>query len=173
MGCWASSELIASERWCLAEASSTALVVHGQDMQDNKGGNKGKGRRQAAPLLTPQEERAAKRKKIISSTITLLVVLGCLFCAWKFALNSPITPEQWKEGFGQAQGARQQDIANRFGLAQAQQGLGAYPSPWALSLIGAADGTGALTPDCVFLNTHPFCDMERTSCTRQRARRPL
>jgi len=67
-----------------------------------KGGNKGKGRRQAAPL-TPQEERAAKRKKIISSTITLLVVLGCLFCAWKFALNSPITPEQWKEGFGQAQ----------------------------------------------------------------------
>jgi len=26
-----------------AEASSTALVVHGQDMQDNKGGNKGKG----------------------------------------------------------------------------------------------------------------------------------
>ncbi|KAL7448418.1 hypothetical protein ACHAWC_000608, partial [Mediolabrus comicus] len=68
----------------------------------SKGGNKGKGRRQAAPL-TPQEERAAKRKKIISRIISLLIVLGCLFCAWKFALNSPITPEQWKEGFGQAQ----------------------------------------------------------------------
>ena len=29
-----------------------------------------------------------------------------------------------QQGFGQAQAARQQDIANRFGLAQAQQGLG-------------------------------------------------
>lgn len=65
-----------------------------------KGGNN-KSRRQAP--LTPQEERAAKRKKIISTTITALLVIGCLFCAWKFALNSPITPEEWKEGFGQAQ----------------------------------------------------------------------
>ena len=31
-----------------------------------------------------------------------------------------------QQGFGQAQAARQQDIANRFGLAQAQQGLGAF-----------------------------------------------
>ena len=31
-----------------------------------------------------------------------------------------------QQGFGQAQGARQQDIANRFGLAQAQQGLGGF-----------------------------------------------
>ena len=29
-----------------------------------------------------------------------------------------------QQGFGQAQAARQQDIANRFGIAQAQQGLG-------------------------------------------------
>ena len=29
-----------------------------------------------------------------------------------------------QQGFGQAQAARQQDIANRFGLAQAQLGLG-------------------------------------------------
>ena len=31
-----------------------------------------------------------------------------------------------QQGFGQAQAARQQDIANRFGLAQAQQGLGGF-----------------------------------------------
>ena len=30
------------------------------------------------------------------------------------------------QGFGQAMGARQQDIANRFGLGQAQQGLGGF-----------------------------------------------
>ena len=33
-----------------------------------------------------------------------------------------------QQGFGQAQAARQQDIANRFGIAQAQQGLGAFQS---------------------------------------------
>ena len=33
-----------------------------------------------------------------------------------------------QQGFGQAQQARQQDIANRFGLAQATQGLGAFQS---------------------------------------------
>jgi hypothetical protein len=31
-----------------------------------------------------------------------------------------------QQGFQQAQGARQQDIANRFGIAQAQQGLGGF-----------------------------------------------
>jgi hypothetical protein len=31
-----------------------------------------------------------------------------------------------QQGFGQAQAARQQDIANRFGLAQATQGLGGF-----------------------------------------------
>ena len=31
-----------------------------------------------------------------------------------------------QQGFGQAMGARQQDIANRFGLSQATQGLGAF-----------------------------------------------
>jgi len=31
-----------------------------------------------------------------------------------------------QQGFGQAQAARQQDIANRFGLASATQGLGAF-----------------------------------------------
>ena len=31
-----------------------------------------------------------------------------------------------QQGFGQAQAARQQDIANRFNVAQAQQGLGAF-----------------------------------------------
>ena len=33
-----------------------------------------------------------------------------------------------QQGFGQAQAARQQDIANRFGIAQAQQGLGSFQS---------------------------------------------
>ena len=33
-----------------------------------------------------------------------------------------------QQGFGQAQAARQQDIANRFGVAQAQRGLGAFQS---------------------------------------------
>ena len=33
-----------------------------------------------------------------------------------------------QQGFGQAQQARQQDIANRFGLAQATQGLGTFQS---------------------------------------------
>ena len=33
-----------------------------------------------------------------------------------------------QQGFGQAMNARQQDIQNRFGLAQAQQGLGAFRS---------------------------------------------
>jgi hypothetical protein len=33
-----------------------------------------------------------------------------------------------QQGFGQAMQARQQDIANRFGIAQAQQGLGAFQS---------------------------------------------
>ena len=83
-------------------AASQSRGKRGSTKGKSKGGNKDKGRRQAAPL-TPQEERAAKRNKLISTIITLLVVLGCLFCAWKFALNSPITPEQWKEGFGQAQ----------------------------------------------------------------------
>ena len=33
-----------------------------------------------------------------------------------------------QQGFGQAAGARQQDIANRFGIAGATQGLGAFQS---------------------------------------------
>ena len=33
-----------------------------------------------------------------------------------------------QQGFGQAMQARQQDIANRFGIAQAQQGLGSFQS---------------------------------------------
>jgi len=33
-----------------------------------------------------------------------------------------------QQGFQQAQGARQQDIANRFGISQAAQGLGAFRS---------------------------------------------
>jgi len=33
-----------------------------------------------------------------------------------------------QQGFGQAQAARQQDIANRFGIAEAQRGLGAFQS---------------------------------------------
>jgi hypothetical protein len=33
-----------------------------------------------------------------------------------------------QQGFGQAQAARQQDITNRFGVAQAQQGLGSFQS---------------------------------------------
>ena len=33
-----------------------------------------------------------------------------------------------QQGFGQAMQARQQDIANRFGVAQAQQGLGSFRS---------------------------------------------
>jgi len=33
-----------------------------------------------------------------------------------------------QQGFGQAQAARQQDIANRFGVSQAQRGLGAFQS---------------------------------------------
>ena len=33
-----------------------------------------------------------------------------------------------QQGFGQAMGLRQQDIANRFGVAQATQGLGAFQS---------------------------------------------
>jgi len=33
-----------------------------------------------------------------------------------------------QQGFGQAQAARQQDIANRFGLSQATQGLGSFQS---------------------------------------------
>ena len=32
-----------------------------------------------------------------------------------------------QQGFGQAMQARQQDIANRFGVAEAQRGLGAFP----------------------------------------------
>jgi hypothetical protein len=54
-----------------------------------------------------------------------------------------------QQGFGQAQQARQQDIANRFGLGQAQagiasqtQGLGAFPD---LDLAGQQAQLGAQT----------------------------
>ena len=46
-----------------------------------------------------------------------------------------------QQGFQQAQGARQQDIANRFGLAQATQGLGAFQS----GLAGQQAALGAQT----------------------------
>ena len=46
-----------------------------------------------------------------------------------------------QQGFQQAQGARQQDIANRFGLAQATQGLGAFQS----GLAGQQAQLGAQT----------------------------
>ena len=46
-----------------------------------------------------------------------------------------------QQGFGQAQQARQQDIANRFGLAQATQGLGAFQS----GLAGQQAQLGAQT----------------------------
>ena len=44
-----------------------------------------------------------------------------------------------QQGFQQAQAARQQDIANRFGLSQATQGLGAFRS----GLAGQQAGLGA------------------------------
>ena len=46
-----------------------------------------------------------------------------------------------QQGFGQAAAARQQDIANRFGLAQATQGLGAFQS----GLAGQQAQLGAQT----------------------------
>ena len=46
-----------------------------------------------------------------------------------------------QQGFQQAQAARQQDIANRFGVAQAQQGLGAFRS----GLAGQQAALGAQT----------------------------
>jgi len=46
-----------------------------------------------------------------------------------------------QQGFGQAQQARQQDIANRFGLAQSTQGLGAFQS----GLAGQQAQLGAQT----------------------------
>ena len=46
-----------------------------------------------------------------------------------------------QQGFNQAQQARQQDIANRFGVAQAQQGLGAFRS----GLAGQQAQLGAQT----------------------------
>ena len=46
-----------------------------------------------------------------------------------------------QQGFNQAQAARQQDIANRFGLAQATQGLGAFQS----GLAGQQAQLGAQT----------------------------
>jgi len=46
-----------------------------------------------------------------------------------------------QQGFGQAQQARQQDIANRFGLAQATQGLGGFQS----NLAGQQAALGAQT----------------------------
>ena len=46
-----------------------------------------------------------------------------------------------QQGFGQAMQARQQDIANRFGVAQAQQGLGAFRS----GLAGQQAQLGAQT----------------------------
>ena len=46
-----------------------------------------------------------------------------------------------QQGFQQAQAARQQDIANRFGVAQGQQGLGAFRS----GLAGQQAALGAQT----------------------------
>jgi hypothetical protein len=51
-----------------------------------------------------------------------------------------------QQGFQQAQGARQQDIANRFGLGQAQAGLAGQQAAFAGqrgSLAGATQGLGA------------------------------
>ena len=45
-----------------------------------------------------------------------------------------------QQGFGQAQGARQQDIANRFGLAQAQSGLGQQQAGLASLVPGLQQG---------------------------------
>ena len=44
-----------------------------------------------------------------------------------------------QQGFQQAQGARQQDIANRFGISQAQAGLAGQRG----ALAGATQGLGA------------------------------
>jgi hypothetical protein len=49
-----------------------------------------------------------------------------------------------QQGFGQAQAARQQDIANRFGLAQATQGLGAFQSGLAGQQAQLGQATQAL-----------------------------
>ena len=50
-------------------------------------------------------------------------------------------PVSLQQGFGQAAAQRQQDIANRFGLAQATQGLGAFQS----GLAGQQAQLGAQT----------------------------
>ena len=52
-----------------------------------------------------------------------------------------ITSTILQQGFNQAQAARQQDIQNRFGLAQATQGLGAFQS----GLAGQQAQLGATT----------------------------
>ena len=49
-----------------------------------------------------------------------------------------------QQGFNQAQAARQQDIANRFGLAQATQGLGAFQSGLAGQQAQLGQATQAL-----------------------------
>ena len=50
-----------------------------------------------------------------------------------------------QQGFGQAQAARQQDIANRFGLASAQEGLGRFQSGLAGQQAALGQAQQALT----------------------------
>ena len=49
-----------------------------------------------------------------------------------------------QQGFGQAQQARQQDIANRFGLGQAQAGLAGQQAGFAGQIAGLAQATQGL-----------------------------
>jgi len=75
----------------------------GKRSAGGSGGSKQTAKRRAKERAMTQEQRAARKKQsILGGITTALVVAGCAFCIWKFALNSPTTAEEWREGFGRA-----------------------------------------------------------------------
>ncbi len=77
----------------------------------NKAPRKGKGsggskqtakKRAKQRAMTPEQQAAQKKQKIIGSITTGIVLIGCGVAVWYWALGAPTTMGEFKEGIGRA-----------------------------------------------------------------------
>ena len=100
------------------------------------GGSKQSAKRRARERAMTQQQRDARKKQsIFGGIVTGLVIIGCLFCIWKFALGSPTTADEWKDGFDHAVNNTKENIGKIGDVLGSLDGLdfGGFfqDDPWA------------------------------------------
>ena len=68
----------------------------------NSGSKQTAKKRARRRAMTPEELAAKKRKSIIGSVSTAVILIGCGFAIWYFALGAPTTVGELKDGVGNA-----------------------------------------------------------------------